>query len=205
MPPIVTLELGVCATLWGAARCVLTDAQLSTCREPLSKAFPALSTSTLKQADEQTLTALMAIHQLRQGSSLPTEATWGVLACPQRPGRKRLTETLTKFRTQGAWSTSPHVIPHTLLHSISGLISQALGTHGPNLGVGGVPGAEDQVLTAATAWLGGNDAQGVWLIWVQPRSGDGCEARVALVERTTATTGEPFWPTFERTCSEAQP
>ena len=43
----------------------------------------------------------------------------------------------TRFMAEGVWGTSPHLIPHFALHSASGSISLALGSHGEPCRVGG--------------------------------------------------------------------
>ncbi len=210
MTATVTLVPGVSASLFGAIHCAIPATNIASLREGLVATFAAtLSNSIVKQCDEQTQTALTAVGQLLTRVNRPaTWNDWGVIVCPRRPGRRRLTETLNKFRTQGAWSSSPHVIPHCLLHSLSGTISQALGAHGPNMGVGGVPGLEDSVLQTAAAWLAGGDANGLWLVWTNwNREGvlddTICEARVALVGRAAHTVdAEPFWSAFDRLAAE---
>jgi 3-oxoacyl-(acyl-carrier-protein) synthase len=167
--------------------------------------FPSMSPNTLKQCDDQTLAALAAVGQVLQRATRPSSwDRWGVIVCPNRPGRKRLTEALTKYRAQGAWSTSPHLIPHSLLHSCSGLLSQAIGVHGPNMGVGGVAGAEENVLYAAAAWLAGGDAVGAWLVWTswdhENTAEAVCEARVALVQQATGD-GADFWNAWTQEAS----
>jgi hypothetical protein len=47
---------------------------------------------------------------------------------------------------------------------MSGAISLALGTHGPNFGVGGGPGCEGEALLAGLALLEGMGLPGVWLV-----------------------------------------
>ena len=107
-------------------------------RDELAPAHPNVSAATLKQIDDQTLLMVAAV---RAAGPLPGSG-WGVVACPRLPGRKRMAELLGKFRESGAWAVTPHFIPHALLHSASGLVSQAFDLHGPNVGVGGMPGRE---------------------------------------------------------------
>ena len=65
---------------------------------------------------------------------------------------------------EGVWGTSPHLIPHFALHSASGSISLALGSHGPNLGVGGGRRAVAEGFLAALTWLSTGTVPGVWLV-----------------------------------------
>jgi hypothetical protein len=79
-------------------------------------------------------------------------------------GRTLLANTLIKFRAEGAWGISPHLIPHRSLHALSGTVSLALKLHGPNFGTGGgVGGAADALLTAA-ALLQDGQLPGVWVV-----------------------------------------
>jgi hypothetical protein len=87
-----------------------------------------------------------------------------VLAAPRFLGRPTMAAALTRFRAEGAWGVSPHLIPHRCLHSLSGTVSQALQVHGPNFGVGGGPGGEAEALRAALALLTGQRLPGVWVV-----------------------------------------
>jgi hypothetical protein len=125
-----------------------------------------LPPSFLKHSDEQTVAALAAVfgairqHGLDPGSF----ASWAVLAAPRFLGRVTMHTTLQRFRTEGAWGISPHLIPHRSLHSVSGTISQALKIHGPNYGVGGGPGSWSEGFLTAAALVGEAGAPGVWLV-----------------------------------------
>ena len=126
---------------------------------------------------------------------------WGVVASPSYPGRRRLAEIIAKFRADGPWTVTPHYIPHAILHSMPGLLTQALRLHGPAVGVGGTPGAEDDVLRAAAAWLAGGDLPGVWLVCTT--AGESCEALAAGVE-LAAGPGEPdVWAVIRRVARAA--
>jgi hypothetical protein len=125
-----------------------------------------LPASFLKHADEQTVVGLAAVYKAIQIAGLPGNQfrDWGVLAAPRFLGRPAMATALQRFKTEGAWGVSPHLIPHRSLHSISGTVSQALKIHGPNFGVGGGPGAVVEVLLAATAMLEGKKLPGVWVV-----------------------------------------
>ncbi len=93
-----------------------------------------------------------------------TFAEWGVVVASRYLGRAQLAVALRRFAQEGVWGVSPHLIPHFALHSPAGTLSLALGSHGPNLGVGGGPGsAMDGSLTALT-WLSEGRLPGVWLV-----------------------------------------
>jgi hypothetical protein len=64
----------------------------------------------------------------------------------------------------GFWGVTPHLIPHHALHAQSGTLSQALGIHGPNLGVGGGQDAAVQGFVMALTWLAADTVPGVWLV-----------------------------------------
>jgi hypothetical protein len=95
---------------------------------------------------------------------------WCVVAVPRSIGRLPLANALTKFRAEGAWGVSPHLIPHRSLHSVSGTISQALKIHGPNFGVGGGPGGAGEGLLTAATLVVGDRLPGVWLVLTGWRS-----------------------------------
>ena len=162
---LVELAPGVTARTLAAARVRVPAEDLPGLRDRLAAAFPTtLGAGTLMQCDELPLLAVEAVRRARAGIPEPTP-DWGVLAGVRTPGRRRLADTLTRFRDKGAWGVTPHFIPHSLLHSAAGLVGQAFGLHGPGAGVGGMPGSEGDVLRAAAAWLAGGDLPGAWLVW----------------------------------------
>ena len=127
---------------------------------------PPLSPSFLKHADEQTVVAMAALFQAIDRHTLAGTCftDWGVLAAPRYLGRITTVQALQRFAAEGAWGISPHLIPHRTLHAISGTISQALQIHGPNLGVGGGPNADVEVMRVAAAFLTNQDLPGVWVV-----------------------------------------
>jgi hypothetical protein len=125
-----------------------------------------ISVGTLKQTDEQCLVALLGLREAIDDTGLNRSdlENWALVATPRTLSRKRISESIAKFREQGVWSMSPHLIPHTSLHSLPGLLSQALQQHGPNLGAGGLPGRESESLWAALPFLCDSNCPGVWLV-----------------------------------------
>jgi hypothetical protein len=120
----------------------------------------------LRYADEQTIAGTAAVFAAMDvmGWYPDRFEAWGVVAASRYLGRANLAVALRSFRAEGVWGTSPHLIPHYALHSPSGTISLALGSHGPNLGVGGgLHAAADGFLTALT-WLASGVVPGVWLV-----------------------------------------
>ena len=121
--------------------------------------------SLLKNADEQTVVVLAALMEAvdRLGAPLEAYRDWGVLGAPRFIGRDCIGQAIPEYTREGPWSVSPHIIPHRSLHSTSGTITLALGSGGPNHGVGGGPDAETEGLLAALAMLGERPVPGVWL------------------------------------------
>jgi hypothetical protein len=129
--------------------------------------WPALQPALLRNCDDQTVAALVAVHAAiaRLDSSDPrTVADWGILASSRFLGRSSLVVALNRFRSEGVWAVSPHLIPHYALHSPAGMLSLALGVHGPNLGVGGGASAAFEGLLTAITWLDAKVVPGLWLV-----------------------------------------
>src|SRR5262249_560532 len=95
----------------------------------------ALPPPFFKHLDEQTVAGLPAVCRPIRHYELDTFRfhNWGVLAAPHFLGQPLMVTSLLRFRSEGAWGVSPHVIPHHSLHSVSGTISQMLKMRGPNL------------------------------------------------------------------------
>jgi hypothetical protein len=120
----------------------------------------------LKHSDDQTVAGVAAVLQaIAAGGLSSTRFTeWGVLAAPRFLGRVMMANLIQRFAVEGAWGVTPHLIPHRSLHSLSGTVSQALKIHGPNLGIGGGPGAMMEILWTATAMLHGDRLPGLWVV-----------------------------------------
>jgi len=125
-----------------------------------------LPAGLLKHSDDQTVAGMAAVLQaISSGGLASTRFTeWGVLAAPRFIGRVSMVTLLQRFAAEGAWGVAPQLIPHRSLHSLSGTISQALKIHGPNLGIGGGPGALSEILWTATAMLHGDRLPGIWIV-----------------------------------------
>jgi 3-oxoacyl-(acyl-carrier-protein) synthase len=192
---LVALVPGVTVRVVAAARVRVLADELPGLRDRLAGAFPnTLGAGTLKQCDELTLVAIEAVRRARTAVA-DASTEWGVVAGVRTPGRRRMTDTLARFRDKGAWGVTPHFIPHSLLHSAAGLIGQAFGLHGAGAGVGGTPGSEGDVLRAAAAWLASGDLPGAWLVWAgwatESLAVEG-PAGEAMVAAVVPATGEPF-------------
>jgi hypothetical protein len=128
-----------------------------------------LSGHFLKHADEQTIVSLLAVGRaIDQFEIDPRQTTdWAVIAAPRYIGRLAGAAVLDRFARQGGSGVAPHTVAQNSLHSISGAASIALGTHGPNVGVGGGPWAVGDGLTAALTLLDTPRVPGVWLVLSQ--------------------------------------
>jgi len=126
----------------------------------------SLPTSLLKHADDQTVAGIAAVLRAMDAGGLDATSfrDWGVVAASRFMGRTALAGALLKFKAEGAWGLSPHLIPHRSLHALSGTVSQALKVHGPNFGSGGGPGGAADALLTATALLDGGGLPGVWVV-----------------------------------------
>lgn len=138
-------------------------------RSPGPRCGEPLPTSTLKHADEQTLAVLEAVGRaVTAGGFDPASGVfrdWGVLVAPRFVGRITVGPSVQRYRAEGAWGVSPHLIPHRSLHSVSGTVSQALRSHGPNFGVGGGPGHIAEGLLAGLTLLHTRRLPGLWLVF----------------------------------------
>ncbi len=125
-----------------------------------------LPASALKQADEQTVAAVVAVAHAahRYGLDFASFQAWAVLAAPHYMGRSAIAAGLHRYQGEGAWGASPHLPPHRSLHSPSGTISQLFKVRGPNYGVCGGPGCTAEILAAAAAMIDARRVPGVWAV-----------------------------------------
>lgn len=159
----VTLECGIAA--FGVAN--LTGEMLANIRKsPEAHTTMPLAPSVARHCDEQTLAALFAVGEaMRKMKSTTADfEAWGIVASTRFIGRSFFAQSLEKFDREGPWNTSVQVVPHRSLHSTSSTISLAIGSHGPNVGVGGGSDGEGQALLAATSLLDEFNLPGVWLV-----------------------------------------
>jgi hypothetical protein len=133
---------------------------------PMPHGWGRVPPSLLRYADEQTIAGTAAVFTAIEamGSHPKRFEGWGVVAASRYLGRANLAVALRSFMAEGVWGTSPHLIPHFALHSASGTISLALGSHGPNLGAGGGLRAVSEGFLTALTWLSTGVAPGVWLV-----------------------------------------
>jgi hypothetical protein len=163
--PFCTAEVAFAVTCQGGYAAAMPDIALLRQR-PLPFAQSSLPASFLRHADEQTVVGLASVGQAvaARSGSLSDYRDWGVIAAPRYQGRVVLADAVERFGREGAWCVSPHLIPHRSLHSQSGTVSLALGSHGPNFGVGGGPGGFAEALIVGAALLADRNLPGVWLL-----------------------------------------
>jgi hypothetical protein len=125
-----------------------------------------LPAAFLKQAEDQSVVGLAAVAEAmrRHGLTESAFSTWGVLGAPRFLGRVAMVAAIEKMRAEGAWGISPHLIPHRLLHALSGAVSLAFKIRGPNFGVGGGPSGAGEALLIAAAMLDGARLPGLWVV-----------------------------------------
>lgn len=169
MTPAARAPVGCAVEAVGAVSAAVGD--IADLRKRLVTAPPpatglTLPATFLKHADEQTVLSLAAVFQAvsRWGRTVASLRDWAVLAGPRFIGRVALHHTLQKFAEEGAWGVSPHLIPHRSLHSVSGTVSQALTSHGPNFGVGGGPTAASETILSALSLVTGGSVPGVIMV-----------------------------------------
>jgi hypothetical protein len=157
----------ICCAVAARAALLLGAEELPSLRRAVSPLTGApLPAALLKHSDEQTVAAVAAVFRAIEADSLDPRslAEWGVLAAPRFLGRAAMGGVLHRFREEGAWGVSPHLIPHRSLHSVSGTVSLALRMHGPNFGAGGGPGAESEAFAVVAGLLGAGDMHGLWVV-----------------------------------------
>jgi hypothetical protein len=133
---------------------------------PVPDGWGRVPPSLLRYSDEQTVAGVAAVFSAMEEAGLDPGRleAWGVVVASRFLGRANLAQALRSHDTEGVWGVSPHLIPHSALHSPSGTISLALGLHGPNLGVGGGMHAAAEGFLAALTWLSCGLVPGVWLV-----------------------------------------
>ena len=111
-------------------------------------------------------------------------ASWAIVAAPRMMARDGTAVALERYRQEGPWGISPHLIPNHSLHAVSGTISQILKSHGPNFGVGNGPHPSCEGWLAAATLLSEGAWPGVWLVLTShsdespPPQGDAPRQRV---------------------------
>lgn len=169
-------------------------------RSPGTLGRVAFPPSLLRHADEQSVVGLVAVLRAVQECGLDPLgfADWGVVAAPRFLGRSAFDAAFPQFLAEGAWGVSPLLISSHSLHAVSGMVSQAIQAHGPNLGVGGTPGGETEALLTAAVLLDGGTVPGVWVVltgWSPDWDGTGKAAPPGVCEALSLalTAARPGW------------
>lgn len=151
---------------WGIAQLAMKDIA------PLRKSIPAWAPPDtpnhfFKYSDEQTILAVRAVENAIERHALDVEKQrdWGIITAPQFMGRVSGANVFRRFHAGGASAVSPHTIPQHSLHSVSGALSVLLASRGPNVAVGGGPGALAEGLLAATSLFDDSEAPASWLVF----------------------------------------
>jgi hypothetical protein len=120
----------------------------------------------LKLADEQTVVGCAALlNACARNVWVPDRFTdWAILAAPTYIGRVRMALGLHRFQKNGARGVSPLIIPTLSNHSMAGTLCLILGSHGPNLGVGGSTPLVDELFLNALSLCDIERCPGVWAI-----------------------------------------
>jgi hypothetical protein len=142
------------------------DAMPALRKQPGPDVGKTLSPRMLRQADEQAVAAVAAVFHAIHDFDLQDRSftDWAVVAAPHFLGRSSVVTAMEKFQRQGPRVVSPLVSPYCSLHSVSAVLSVGLKSMGPNLGVGGGPGAAGDGLLAGLTILLEQAPPGVWLV-----------------------------------------
>jgi hypothetical protein len=198
---------GLVGSVLGHGLCRLKPSDSKAMRRrpgPVPEGWERVPPTLLRYSDEQTVAGVAAVFAAIAGMELDPElfADWGVVAASRFLGRVSLAGALKAFEAEGVWGTSPHLIPHFALHSLSGTISLAVGLKGPNLGVGGGIFATAEGFLTALTWLASGLAPGVWLVlsgWSPERVPESSEGGAPKPEEgechalALALTAATFW------------
>lgn len=119
-----------------------------------------------RHADEQTVLALTAVTRAIHRFGLEDQdfTAWGVTGAPQFLGRVVSAGALTKYMHLGPRAISPHIMAQHSLHSLAGAVSVALGTNGPNYGVGGGRNSWQDGLLAGMTMLSDESPAPLWIL-----------------------------------------
>jgi hypothetical protein len=152
---------------WGAVRA--WPEQLAEWRKrPTPMPPDAFSPSIIRHSDDQVIASLWAVCDAvaSMGAASGAFSEWGVVAAPRMMGRVGNVSAFERYRQEGPWGISPHMIPNQSLHAVSGTISQILKAHGPNFGVGNGPRSSTEGWLTAATLLSEGFLPGLWLVIV---------------------------------------
>ncbi len=196
-PANAVRQSGVRCDVVARARLVAGTGEIAALRRSPGKLGSSeLRPGLLKHVDEQAVVGLATVLQAIRDAGLDPSGfgPWGVVAAPVFPGRAAFDTAFPTFLADGAWGVSPLLISSHSLHSVSGMISLALKAQGPNLGVGGTPGDEEQALLAAATMIAESAVTGVWVVFTGWNSAGGDEAPgVCEATALALTASRPRW------------
>ncbi|MFM8890055.1 MAG: hypothetical protein ACKOTB_00275, partial [Planctomycetia bacterium] len=138
--------------------------------QPVPEGSPSLPHRFLRHCDEQTVVGMRAVLTAIAAAAepRPSYTDYGVVAGACRAGRIATARSLALYRSGGAVTVSPHIVPQCSLHSLAGAVSVALGMHGPLVGASGGPHAVSEGLLAvfslAAAGRGRGPLAGIWVV-----------------------------------------
>jgi hypothetical protein len=181
-PCFAPLELSIVAG--GTAR--LTSPELAKCRKELMENLPKpLSPQFLRHSDEQTLTSLLAISEAIRSANMTSSVfqDWAIVSSSRNLGRSAFAAVVDKYRDEGPWGVSVHVIPHCTAHSVAGTISLALESHGPCIGAGLQD--DSDALLAAACILQRPNWFGAWVVFSTWSSDLAIETKVRTNSEST--------------------
>jgi hypothetical protein len=139
--------------------------QAANIRSEVQSRLSALSRPTnLRYVDDQAVAALAATLDAIGERSIADFRDYAIVAAPRAIGKNMLAASMERYTTEGAWGVSPQIIPNGSLHSVSGLLSVALGMIGPNIGAGGVHARESEAFLAAMSMIGDGIASKLWVV-----------------------------------------
>jgi hypothetical protein len=188
-------------TSYAAIKLNLQEAQQ---HKKQSDALPGnLGNTVLRHADEQTLTALIAMKKaIDRFESVPEQfGDWGIVASSRYLGRSAFAQALNKFAAEGPWNVSVQVVPNRSLHSPASMIGLALGCHGPCIGVGGGRDGEPDAWLTAMSLLDQKLVAGMWVVFTgwepdeeidtqgTPLTDSNCTALVLALQSSEANAG----------------
>ncbi len=135
-------------------------------RGPGDRFEPEVTASWLKTQDEHSMCTLLAVSAaIRRHDLHDTDfAQWGIVTANRFIGRRALLNSIERFKQDGPWGASLHVVPMHSPHSPSGALSLSLGSNGPNLSSGSGLGANAEAILIAASLMTQHDLPGLWLV-----------------------------------------
>jgi hypothetical protein len=150
---------------WRVARATLeTVATLR--RQPGPAPGRPLPANLLNHAGDQAVLGVSTVLHAAADLGLPTGSfqDWGVVGAARFPGRVTIDAAVEKFGRMGPLCVSPVLIPYYSQHALPSLVTLALRSHGPAMGVGGGYDGFVQALLTALTLQQEEGLPGVWVV-----------------------------------------